>query len=149
MKWIMFLALMLAAGCSQGSPDEAQAEAMREVTAANAAKDEAMIRRDAAALGAFYTDDYRIIDDDGVVHGRANQIEFMTTSVQLLEARSDEVEVRMLAPEVALVTGRMTGRYRTGRREQDFVERYTGVWVREGGRWRVRHEHASMVEGGE
>ena len=143
MRWIMGLMAMLAAGCAGPVGGDA-GEAVREVIAANAEKDAAMIRRDAAALGAFYTDDYRIIDDDAVVHGRANQIAYMTTSVQLLEARSDEVEVRMLAPDVALLTGRMTGRYRTGRREADFVERYTGVWVRQGGRWRVRHEHGSM-----
>ena len=147
MRVFLPLILLAIAGCSSGSGEPAEAEAVRAVMAANAAKDAAMVRRDARALGEFYTEDFQIIDDDGVVHDRANQIAFMTTSVQLLEARSDEVRVKMLAPGVALVTGRMTGRYRTGRREQDFVERYTGVWVRQGGRWRVRHEHGSMVEG--
>ena len=148
MRLLIPFLLILSAGCAGPAGGDA-AEAVREVMAANAAKDAAMIRRDAAALGALHADDYQIIDDDGAVHGRANQIEFMTTSVQLLEARSDEVRVSMLAPDVALLSGRMTGRYRMGRREEDFVERYTGVWVRQSGRWRVRHEHASMVEGGD
>lgn len=56
-------------------------------------------------------------------------LDFMTTSVELLRAESDQVEVDMLAPDTALVTGRMTGSYRSDGEESDFVERYTGVWV--------------------
>jgi hypothetical protein len=51
----------------------------------------------------------------------------------------------MLAPDAALVTGRLTGRYRMDKRESDFVELYTGVWVRQGETWRVRHEHGSLA----
>lgn len=146
MRWIMFLVLMLAAGCAGPVGGEA-AEAVREVTAANAAKDAAMIRRDAAALGAFYTDDYRRFGDDGAVHERTWQVEFMTRRAQLLAARMDEVRVTMLAPDVALMTGRISGRFRMGGQEGDFVERNTAVWVQQGRRWRVRHEHGSMVAG--
>jgi hypothetical protein len=28
--------------------------------------------------------------------------------------------------------------------ESGFVERYTGVWVKQGEVWRVKHEHGSM-----
>ena len=138
----MFAGLVLA-GCAPSAPDE---KAVTEaVIAANAAKDEAMIARDAAALGAFYTDDYSIIDDKAGIHDKKDQVEFMTQQVELLEARSDEVRVTMLAPDAALVTGRLAGRYRMDGKEADFTERYTGVWVREGGTWRVRHEHGSLV----
>jgi hypothetical protein len=51
----------------------------------------------------------------------------------------------MLAPDAALVTGRLTGRYRMDKRESDFVELHTGVRVRQGDTWRVRHEHGSLV----
>ena len=115
------------------------------VIAANAAKDEAMIARDAARLARFYTDDYSLIDDDAGVHGKSDQVRFMTREVELLRARSDDVQVTMLAPDAALVTGRLTGRYRMDKKESDFIERYSGVWVRQGRDWRVRHEHGSLV----
>lgn len=136
-------ATLFLIGCAQSAPD--QKAATEAVIAANAAKDEAMIARDAAALGAFYTDDYRVIDDKAAIHDKKDQVEFMTQQVELLEARSDEVRVTMLAPDAALVTGRLTGRYRMDGKEAGFTERYTGVWVREGEKWRVRHEHGSMV----
>jgi hypothetical protein len=68
----------------------------------------------------------------------------MTQSVELLRAVSDDVQVTMLSPDVALLTGRRTGRYRMDNKEADFVERYTGVWLRQGKDWHVKHEHGSM-----
>lgn len=136
--------LLLAACGSAGAEPEEDPAAIAAVAAANAAKDRAMIARDPEALAAFYTEDYRVIDDDATIHDKKDQVAFMTQSVELLKAESDEVEVDMLSPDAALVTGRLTGRYRMDGKESDFVERYTGVWVRQGQDWRVRHEHGSM-----
>ncbi|WP_420006862.1 hypothetical protein [Tsuneonella aeria] len=66
-------------------------------------------------------------------------------SIRLLYARSDEIVVRRLGPDHALLTGRFTGRYRTGAHDVSFVERYSSVWRRHGTRWRLRHEHSSFV----
>ncbi|HEU4497971.1 MAG TPA: DUF4440 domain-containing protein, partial [Sphingomicrobium sp.] len=52
--------------------------------------------------------------------------------------------VAMLGPDAALVTGRFIGRYRYKGTETDFTERYTSIWVRDGERWRVMHEHTSI-----
>ena len=135
-------AVALLAACQNGG-GEASAESA--VRAANAEYDKALIEGDAAALEQHYTDDFQIIDDDGELHDKQNQIAFMTREVDLLNARGDEVEVTMLGPDSALVTGRFSGRYRYQGKEQDFTERYTSVWVRRDGRWQVRHEHASLV----
>lgn len=142
----MLTGLLLLAACGMASADkpEDQKAAIEAVTAANAAKDQAMIARDAEALASFYTDDYQVIDGQAGIHDKKNQVDFMTNSVELLKAESDQVKVDMLAPDTALLTGRMTGRYRMDGKETDFVERYTGVWVRQGRDWRVKHEHGSM-----
>lgn len=140
---IPLFASLLIASCDDSRP--APPDAQVAVAAANAAKDAAMIAGDAAALERFYTDDYQVIDDDANVHGKSDQLEFMTRTVSLLRARSDDVRVTMLAPDAALVTGRLVGRYRMGGEESDFVERYTSIWVRHGDAWRVRHEHGSLV----
>lgn len=136
-------AVALLAACQSGGGGEASAESA--IRAANAGYDKALIDGDAAALEEYYTDDFQIIDDDGELHDKQNQIAFMTREVDLLNARADEVDVTMLGPDSALVTGRFTGRYRYQGKEEDFTERYTSVWVRDGGRWRVKHEHASLV----
>jgi ketosteroid isomerase-like protein len=135
--------LLVLAACREQAPDRPAAE--KAVVAANAASDRALKDGDAAALERFYTADFRIIDDDANIHGKREQIEFMTKSVDLLTAATDDLRVTMLGPDAALLTGRFKGRYRMGGKEADFTERYTSVWVREGKDWRVKHEHASLV----
>ena len=69
----------------------------------------------------------------------------MTTKVDLLDAKSDDIKVTPLGPDAALITGRFTGRYRMDGKENDFTERYTSIWQRTEGDWKVRHEHASLL----
>ena len=143
---IVIAGSLLPAACGAAvadKPEDAKA-AVAAVTAANAAKDHAMIARDREALAAFYAEDYRVIDGRAEIHDKKNQVDFMTDSVELLRADSDQVQVELLSPGTALVTGRLTGRYRIDGKESDFVERYTGLWVEQDGKWRVKHEHASM-----
>ncbi len=136
-------ALLLLSACQSGSPTtNSSDEALR---AANAEYDKALIAGDAEALREAYSDDFRIIDADAEVHGKADQIKFMTEQVDLIHAKTDDVRVRMLSPDAALLTGRFTGRYRLDSREADFTERYTSIWVRDRGKWRPTHEHSSMV----
>ena len=135
--------LLLLVACREAAPDESAVR--KALLAVNAAYDQALIDGDAAALDRFYTADFRIIDDDAEVHGKRDQIEFMTKSVDLLSATTDDIRVTMLGPDSALLTGRFQGRYRMAGKEADFTERYTSVWVREGEDWRVKHEHASLV----
>ena len=142
---IMGSLLLAACGAEVAAKPEDQKAAIEAVTAANSAKDRAMIARDREALAGFYTEDYQVIDSRAGIHDKKNQVDFMTNSVELLKADSDQVEVDMLAPDTALVTGRLTGRYRMEGKVSDFVERYTGVWVRQGQNWRVKHEHGSML----
>lgn len=144
---ILFSAVLLAA-CDRPAAkndDPARGNPVAELRATNAAYDKALVDGDVAALNRFYADDFRIIDDDGGVHDKQNQIQFMTEKVDLLNARGDDVEVTLLGPNAALVTGRFSGRYRMDGKEIDFSERYTSVWVRHGDEWRVRHEHTSMM----
>ena len=137
------VAMGLLAACTRQPAAQDNAEA--QLRAANAQYDQALIAGDAAALNRHYTDDFQIIDDDGAVHDKKGQVQFMTQEVDLLNARGDDVKVTMLGPDSALVTGRLTGRFRYKGQEEDFTERYTSVWVRRDGQWRVRHEHSSLV----
>ena len=140
------LLIILAAattGCMRDVPrEESIVAGARE---ANAAYDRALIDGDAAALAEIYADDFTLIDDDGAVHGKRDQIAQMTTRVDLLDAKSDDIKVTPLGADAALITGRFTGRYRMDGKENAFTERYTSVWVRKDRKWKVRHEHASLL----
>ena len=144
MRMIALLAtLALLTACRSGGGEQSSAEAA--VRAASAGYDRALVDGDAAALERYYTADFQRFGNDGAVHGKQDQIAFVTREVDLLAARSDELAVTMLGPDFALVTGRVSGRYRYQGKAQDFAERFTNVWQRQDGRWRVRHEHASLV----
>lgn len=139
---LLIIVAAATAGCMRDpSPDSPDSG----LWAANAAYDRALIAGDAAALANVYTGDFTIIDDDGNVHGKQDQIRTMTQVIDLVEARSDDVKVTALGSNAALLTGRFTGRYRMGGKESSFTERYTSIWVNQEGGWKVRHEHASMV----
>lgn len=139
----LMVATGLLAACNQQSTEQDNPE--DQLRAANAQYDQALIEGDAAALNRYYTDDFQRIGNDGAVHDKKNQVQFMTKEVDLLNAREDDVKVTMLGPDSALVTGRVSGRYRYKGNEDDFTERYTSVWVRQDGQWLVRHEHASLL----
>ena len=141
------LAVWFLAGCSE--PDAQTHSPVRVIEAANAAKDRAMVAGDPAFLENFYTADYRLIDESGEVHDRRKQVEFMTKSVDLLSATSEDVQVRMLGKNAALVTGRVRGTYRRDGKERPFDDRFTSIWVSsEDSQWRVRHEHSSEMKPG-
>jgi ketosteroid isomerase-like protein len=139
----VLLAGSLLAACNATPADPVSAE--KELRAANEEYDRGLIDGDAAVLDRFYASDFTIIDDDAGIHDKKNQIAFMTKEVDLLDARSSDVNVRMLGADAAMITGRFAGRYRYQGKESDFTERYTSVWVRRDGRWQVQHEHASLL----
>lgn len=133
----------LLAACNHQS--SAQDNSEDQLRAANSQYDQALIEGDAAALNRLYTDDFERIGNDGAVHDKMNQVQLMTQEVDLLSGRGDDVKVTMFGPDSALVTGRFVGSYSYMGKKEDFTERYTSVWVRKDGQWRVRHEHASLV----
>jgi ketosteroid isomerase-like protein len=138
------ICLLFLASCGDGQPGESAITNVLVTT--NAAKDSAMVEGDAAALETFYTADYQLIDTDGKVHRKRDRVEQLTSSIDVLAAKSADVQVRILSKNAALVTGRLNGRYRRGGREQNFAERYTRIWVTEDSQWRLRHEHSSPID---
>src|SRR5688500_10218243 len=102
--------LGLLAACNQ--PSSVRDNPEEELRETNARYDRALIDGDAAALNRYYTDDFQRIGNDGAVHDKQTQVHFMTKEVDLLNARGNEVQVTMLGPDSALVTGRVAGRYR-------------------------------------
>jgi len=137
---VVLAAAALAAGCGE---DRAQAE--RELREANARYDRAAIGGDAAALGDLLADDYVYVSSEGEVRNKAQQIASLSApQFDLRSQGSEDVTVRWIGDQ-ALVIGRFPGEVRAGGNSLRFNERYSSLWSREGGRWRIRHEHASLI----
>ena len=142
------LALALAAaGCAEeaGAPDRSAAEQrLREAVAAH---DRALVTANAAALNDLYADDYTYVTAAGEVRDKTSQIARLTSGqLEIMSAGSEEVTIRWIGDE-ALVVGRFPARLRIDGRESRIDERYSAWWSRDGGRWRLRHGHASLIPG--
>ena len=132
---------LIACSANSGDPGEL----VGELEAANAAYDEAIIDQDSVTLEKIYSEAYQDIGPDGAVRGKQEKIASLTDpDARLLSAQSDEVAVEVFG-DVALVTGRFSGRLISGGQEVSFSERFATLWVKDGNEWRLRYEQVSEI----
>ena len=129
-----------------GSADTSgAADAERELREANARYDRAIVARDRAALEELLADDYSLVTAEAQQRDRAGTLAQLTSGdTSIASEGSRDVSIRWLGDH-ALVTGRFRARVTTGGHSFPVDERYSSVWSRQDGRWRLRHEHASQV----
>ncbi|MDX2236395.1 MAG: nuclear transport factor 2 family protein [Hyphomonadaceae bacterium] len=106
---------------------------------------EARMAQDAAYLEEFYADDFRVLAMDGNEVSRAEDIANFATKILKPELIANEdMEVRVYG-DAAVVTGveRVRGTYRDF--PGAFTLRFTNIYVRDGGRWRLAHHHSTPI----
>jgi len=125
------------------SPDY-RAQVEEELIARERARRDALVGDDREALADLVTDDIVHVHTTGNVHDKAQLLDHAGAFLRFYEVERGPLAIRVLAPDVAVMTGTMTNR--VGRRDQDekievnaFV---TQVWVRRDGAWRVASFHA-------
>ena len=129
--------------CSENSVDPSQL--IGELEGASAAYDEAILEQDSATLERIYSEAYQDVGPDGVIRGKQEKIASLTDpDARLLFAQSDEVAVEVFG-DVALVTGRFSGRFLSDGQEVRFSERFSTLWVLDGNQWRLRYEQVSEI----
>ena len=116
-----------------------------ELEATSAAYDKAIIDQDGATLERIFSEAYQDIGPDGVVRGKEEKIASLTDpNARLLSAQSDEVSVEVFG-DVALITGRFSGRFSSDGQEVRFNERFSTLWVQDGDEWRLHYEQVSEI----
>jgi ketosteroid isomerase-like protein len=152
MKIILAAALLLVA-CSPAAavqtksrtPDR-NSRAERALLRTNREYDEALVRGDAGALERIYADEFVYTTFDGEVRDKAQQIAFTRSGDLKLESgRSDDVRVRVYG-DTAVMTGRFTAKGQFRGEKIEVHERYTAVWVRSRGRWRLVAEQGNEIK---
>lgn len=112
---------------------------------ANARYERARVERDAAALDAIYTDDFTSMSSYFEVWDKTKMIRTLTGNLTpLINLSSDDITVEPLGDTHALMTGHLTSAY-GGVEGQIYKQWYTSIWVLEDGRWRLRHEHHTII----
>lgn len=107
--------------------------------------DQAIIRKDRAAIEANMADDFRQIDGGGNVETRASFVESLMSPELLIDPYTVEDFDLRIYGDVALLSGRtlMTGRY-AGKPFTSHY-RYIDVYVRRNGQWKVVSVQISKI----
>lgn len=134
------IAAALLLGAASASSLQAHSGPPEEVKALKQLSDgwdQAILRKDKAAIEANMTDDFRNIDGDGDVADKQHFVEgLMSDKLSIDPYTVEDFDVRIYG-DVALLSGRtrMTGHYEGKPFTSHY--RYIDIYVRRGGKWRV------------
>jgi uncharacterized protein (TIGR02246 family) len=153
MKPMLLIAPLLAAAsvlapASGGSASaQQQVEAEREIRRLMDDWNNAYLKGDKAAFDRIVADDWVITLSSGkVVEGaKADEMSDLVPLDSSYVLRSDEVKVRLLGSDVAVVSRLVTDKGRYLGRDIDRVSRSTDVLVKRKGRWQVVSTHLTRV----
>lgn len=120
---------------------------VREVTAASEAYLKAAMDRDQEAIAEILADDYTIILEDGTIKNKKEALELFAPDPSVtMRCTITDVVVRAVGL-IAIETGRQ--RFSLEVIDQPDQPppsiRYTSVWEKQQGKWRVLHEHVTSI----
>jgi ketosteroid isomerase-like protein len=119
----------------------------REIEALEGKWRDAMVQGDSAGLEKLLADDFFGISSNGTVSDKQQYLQRMThgdnkfTTIELMDLKVRMQATTAIAVSQARVSGALDGRQSSG------VFRYTKVYGREGGVWRVLNFEATRVSG--
>lgn len=137
---------MIAAALALGTLSAFAVSPSEELARQADAWDKAIIRKDRAAIAENMADDFRQISARGDVAGKAAFLDAIMSSKLVINPYGvEEMDIRFYG-DVALVSGRtrMTGSY-DGKPFGSHY-RYTDVYVRKEGKWRVSSVQITPVQ---
>ncbi len=129
------LLLLAAPGASAQSPGKA-GKAEREILALNREWADAMVRGDRAALDRIFSDDLIVTSGDGALRDKKGEMGDGGPDIKTYFFNTEDLRVRVYK-EAAVVTGHAKWRINYKGRDIDNERRYTCVYAREKGRWRM------------
>lgn len=143
---LLFVGLSLAVGQTTDKTSSRSSRTEKELLKANQAYDDALVRSDVVALDRIYADEFVYTTFDGTVRDKTQQLSFTKSGDLRLESgKSDEVRIRIYQ-NTAVITGRFTAKGQLRGKNLDIRERYTAVWVKQGGRWLLVAEQGNEIK---
>lgn len=131
------LLALIAPGCSSLPPRPDEASTVAALTAQAGRWDQAIVRKDRAAIAANMADDFRQIDGSGNVETKQSFLaELVSPDLQINPYTVEGFNVRLYG-DVALLSGRSRLTGQAEGRAFTSSYRYIDIYVRKGGAWRV------------
>ena len=138
----LVLILFLSAVASHAN----DAAAIRELGAIDATWNELRLKPDVAGLDKLLVDDWLLTHSDGRVQTKVEYLEELKTRSRANQAiRNEDVRTRIYA-ETGVVTGTSVQSGVNNGQPFSGRFRFTRVWIRRDGAWRMVASHSSRIE---
>src|ERR1700687_5724300 len=140
---VAFSATALAAGQEQGEITEPRRIVEQVIRKLDNERIQAQIHADAAALKRIYADDFIGVGPSGTVRTKPQVIsDFTSGDLRFQSITTDDVRVRVYGNAV-VETGRSTMNGQDKGKTVPRDTRFTRVWIKQQGRWRLVANHYS------
>ena len=107
--------------------------------------DAASVKGDVAALGAILADTFVSTSTEGHVSTKAEMLaEIKSGDVKYESSKTDDIKVSVYG-NVAVVTGRWSGKVIEKGLPVESVERFTETFIKQNGQWRCVASHSSPL----
>jgi uncharacterized protein (TIGR02246 family) len=154
MPRIIFLSvLMLSLTCSgraqdMGGRDSRSVEkAKQEILKVEDDMNQAIVRGDVAMLERIFADDFTVTNPSGKIISRAQDLEEIKIGDnKLVQLNHDEIRVRVYG-DTAVLSGRSRSTLQYKGNISKGPRRFTNVYVKEDGHWRIVDHHVTNVVG--
>jgi len=138
-------AAAIASGQQQSASRDPKAVVEQVIRKLDNERIQAQIHADAAALERIYADDFIGVGPSGTVRTKPQVIsDFTSGDLKFQSITTDDVRVRVYG-NAAVETGRSTMNGQDKGKEVPHDTRFTRVWVKLQGRWRLVANHYSSI----
>jgi hypothetical protein len=149
--YLFFISIIFLFSCKEKNKNKEMANdypelAKKELTLLNQQYDSALIKSDTAFLNKIYANEFTYTTPEGQVRNKSQQlITIGSGGLKLDYGKSDDVAVSVY-DSTAIVTGRFFGKGIFKENIIDIKERYTTVWVKRNGHWRLVTEQGTFIQ---
>ena len=135
---VLLLSSSPAAAQTPGVRESKLGKVERHILALDREWADAMVRGDVASLERLFDDDMIVTSGNGTVRGKAGELEDVRPSPDLKTYffNTEDRRVRVYG-DAAVLTGHAKWRINYKGRDIDHERRYTSVYAKRGGRWRM------------
>jgi len=134
--------LVLAAVSAHAQSEKSVIEEIRKV---DRERIQAQVSADAAALDRIYAEDFIGVGPSGTVRSKKEVLsDFASGSLKFQSITTDQVRIRVYG-NAAVETGLSTMKGRDAEKVVPEENRFTRVWIKQGGRWRLVANHYSNL----
>jgi ketosteroid isomerase-like protein len=142
---LVFAAASIASGQKQSAQEHPRSSVDQVIRQVDHERIQAQIGADAAALDRIYADDFIGIGPSGTVRTKTQVLaDFTSGDLKFQSITTDDVQVRVYG-NAAVETGRSTMIGQDKGKTVPRDNRFTRVWIKQQGRWRLVSNHYSTL----